>query len=80
MKHIANEYGSPCNLLELTSDELKALEPFLLALGVRCRTTMAYGDKKQIQAENVYRTWIGQTEREQAKQELTDEQIKIYKR
>lgn len=60
MKHIPEEYGQKCNLLELTQDEYAALEPFLLALGVRTRTTSCWVEDGsivcKIQAENPYKT------------------------
>lgn len=59
MKYISEEYGQKCNLLELTQDEYDALEPFLLALGVRSRTTSSWveGDLivNKIQADNPYK-------------------------
>lgn len=60
MKYIPEEYGQKCNLLELTQDEYAALEPFLLALGVRTRTTSFWAEDGsivcKIQAENPYKT------------------------
>lgn len=60
MEHITTEYGKTCNLLELTRKEYNALEPFLLALGVRTRSTMSHYKSGveilKIQAENPYKT------------------------
>jgi hypothetical protein len=84
MKHITTEYGQPCNDLELTSEELKVLEPFLLALGVRCRTTIYWTENgtgmHKIQAENVYKACIGAKERKFADKFMTEDYINCYKR
>lgn len=59
MKYISEEYGQKCNLLELTQSEYAALEPFLLALGVRTRSTSYWVEDGstvcKIQAENPYK-------------------------
>lgn len=59
MKHITEEYGQECNRLELTENEYKNLEPFLISLGVRSRFVCCYYKDKtlmyEIQAENPYK-------------------------
>lgn len=40
MKHITMKYGQEENLMELTTEELATLEPFLNRLGIRVRTTI----------------------------------------
>lgn len=84
MKHITEEYGSPCNLLEISNKDLAQLEPFLKQLGVRVRSTMGWSKDGEymslIQAENVYYTWNTPKEREQAKTHMTDFAISCYKR
>lgn len=59
MKHITEKYGMAENLLTLTHEELKELEPFLKALGIRCRATISDSAGVTIQAENPYKTWAG---------------------
>lgn len=93
MKYISEEYGQKCNLLELTQDEYAALEPFLLSLGVRTRTTSYWAEDGsivcKIQAENPYKvSLIGYkglneiTARayEMAEREMTPFSISCYKR
>ena len=81
MEHIVEEYGKKCNLLELTSDEYRILEPFLLSLGVRTRVTKWDSKKIVIQAENVFNScWISQIAREIAEEQLTPFSISCYKR
>ena len=81
MKHIVEEYGKKCNLLELTSDEYRILEPFLLSLGVRTRVTKWDSKKIVIQAENVFNScWISQIAREIAEEQLTPFSISCYER
>ena len=83
LKHITTRYGQPCNHLELTSEELEELEPFLKELGVRCRT-MVYTTKDGvenhvIQAENPYKFYIGKPERKHADECMTERGIRLYK-
>lgn len=80
MKHIKEQYGAPTNLLELTQDEMEALEPFLRAVGVRIRATMAYGVYRTIQAENPYRAYCPPRQREMADAHMTPDAIAHYKR
>ena len=56
MKHITTEYGQPCNYLELTEEEYKALDGFLRGVGVQSRRTTSYNGVVTIQAENPYKT------------------------
>ncbi len=58
MKHINERYGQPENLLSLTPEEYKELEPFLKALGVRTRTTRWSHEEVIIQADNPYKWWL----------------------
>lgn len=81
MKHITEEYGMKTNLLTLTHEELKQLEPFLKVLGVRCRTTISDRDECTIQAENPYKTWAGHPKaRDIGDEAMTDFSIACYKR
>ncbi len=58
MEYIKEQYGVEANLLKLTADEYKTIEPFLLAHGVRTRVTIIEGGEYTIQAENTYKTWM----------------------
>lgn len=80
MKHITEEYGQETNLLTLTHEELEQLEPFLKALGVRCRITICDSKECTIQAHNPYKTWISPTDRKFADDEMTEFSINCYKR
>ena len=80
MKHITEEYGQKTNLLTLTHEELKQLEPFLKALGVRCRCTQYNSKECTIQAENPYKVLISPTDRKLADDEMTEFSINCYKR
>lgn len=79
MKHITKEYGQSTNLLELTQDEYKALEPFLVALGVRSRATMWMGETVKIQAENPYKEWISREDRSFADEAMSERGMSFYK-
>ena len=80
MKHINKKYGLECNLLQLTQEELKQLEPFLLALGVRCRISQDnFNGEYVIQAENVYKTCADLLSTHRAERLLTEDYIKSYK-
>ena len=83
MKHITIEYGQEDNLMELTSDELATLEPFLNRLGIRVRTTVYHTENgigiHKIQAENVYKSWISQTDRARADEDMTPDALSRYK-
>ena len=80
MKHIKEEYGQETNLLTLTHEELDQLEPFLKALGVRCRCTLYDSKECTIQAENPYKFWIDSKDRKFADDDMTEFSIKCYKR
>lgn len=82
MEHIREQYGSQVNYLKLTRDEYKALEPFLLALGVRSRVTQIDTDRTYtIQAENVFKSCMtNRNDREYAEHFLTNEMIEVYQR
>lgn len=43
MEHVTQEYGTPCNLLTLTSAEYWTLKAFLEPAGVELRATMYSG-------------------------------------
>lgn len=80
MKRINIKYGLECNLLQLTQEELKQLEPFLLALGVRCRISQDnFNGECVIQAENVYKTRADLLTTTRAESLLTEDNIKSYK-
>ena len=79
MKHIDLEYGSGTNLLELTSDQLVELEPFLNALGIKVRTTRYCAGVHVIQAENPYKYWISQNDRRYADAEMSPDELRRYK-
>lgn len=89
MKYIMQEYGSDCNLLQIPTEELKELEPFLLSLGVRCRRTKSECVDgvwiDTIQAENVWRENMRfyiytENARVGAEKDLEPDSISIYKR
>lgn len=76
MRHITEEYGSKCNLLELTGEQYEVLKPFLLNLGIHSRCTSFHCVKNEktgkmeniciVEADNPYERWIGKDERENA--------------
>ena len=81
MKHITERYGGETNELTLTHEELKELEPFLKALGIRCRSTVSDPQEATIEAHNPYRTWAGHPDcKSIADEEMSDFCIKCYKR
>ena len=89
MKHIATEYGQPCNLLELTPEEYESLDGFLRGVGVRSRITKSYNGIVTIQAENPYMYDLNACARvnplaslflKRAENEMTDKAIALYKR
>lgn len=81
MKHITKRYGMETNELILTHEELKELEPFLKALGIRCRSTISDSQEVMIEAENPYKTWAGHPDcKHIADDQMTDFGIKCYKR
>ena len=84
MKHITQQYGEPCNDLELTTEEFKIIEPFLRALGIRSRTVVyevVDGTPiHRIQAENVYKSCIGDAERKFADTLMSEASIGAYQR
>lgn len=86
MKHITTEYGQPCNYLELTEEEYKALDGFLRGVGVRSRRTSSYNGVVTIQAENPYQRNLiryfyhnGKNILKFADEEMTDKEIARYK-
>lgn len=89
MRHINEEYGSKCNLLELTQEQYDALKPFLLNLGIltRCTSFHCARNKKTgkmeniciIEAKNPYEHRIGKNEREIAEKEFTPDSVECYK-
>lgn len=82
MKNITNYYGEETNLLECTLEDCKVLESFLKKLGVRCRVTKWDSQGNAIvQAENPYKNWIDRPDgKKYADADMTDEQIKWYRR
>lgn len=89
MKHITEEYGTETNLLQLTQEEYKQLEPFLRQLGIRCRTTTWDSKEMTVQAENPYKyqlhsAAVGNSEikryEQYADELMTDKYISLYKR
>lgn len=83
MKHIAMKYGQESNYMELTTEELTTLEPFLNRLGIRVRTTIYHTENgvgiHEIQAENVYKSWISHSERARADEDMTPDALSRYK-
>ena len=87
MKHIKEDHGENTNLLELTDKQYNELRPFLLALGIRSRVTLAYtndyGDKVYvIEAENPFDGIFGDIETRQKIRDtfLSKEAIRAYER
>lgn len=88
MRHITEEYGQPCNLLELTEEEYRVLDAFLMNLGIRSRRTSSDFGKGTtvIQAENPYRERLllyfnrsAAEALESAEQDMSEKQIAWYK-
>ena len=81
MEYIKEQYGVESNLLSLTADEYKVIEPFLLAHGVRSRVTMISGGVYTIQAENTYKSWMRDAfDRKLAEDDLTGFRLECYQR
>jgi len=81
MEHITKEYGMEVNFIKVSKDEYKALEPFLLALGVRTRVTIISNGEYTIQAENSYKTWMSSSyDRKNAENQLTGYALECWKR
>lgn len=58
MKHITEEYGQPCDLIESTCEEFFAMKEFLERYGVEARMISSYGDTCKWQIRNNYREWV----------------------
>lgn len=81
MKHIKEEYGMETNLLTLTNEEFDQLEPFLKALGIRCRYTQFNSKECTIQAENPYKFWIDHPDgRKLADKDMTEFSIACFRK
>ena len=80
MKHIKEEYGMSCNLLELTHDEYKELKPFLLALGIKTRSVRSDREKVVIQGKNPYEIWINEDRRKIAEEDFAELSLSCYER
>ncbi len=81
MEYIKEQYGIEANLLKLTADEYKTIEPFLLAHGVRTRVTMIENREYTIQAENTYKTWMSNpNDRKYAEDDLKGLRLSSYQR
>lgn len=80
MKHITTEYNRDVNKLTLTHEEYSVLEPFLLKLGIRCRSTEWNFRTVTIQAENCYKSWANVECHRRAQFDLTEDSITAFKR
>lgn len=58
MKHIKEEYGSPCNIIESTNEEFFILKNFLKEYGIEARRISACGNTCQWQIRNGYKDWV----------------------
>lgn len=58
MKHIKEEYGSPCNHIESTVEEFYTMKNFLKIYGVEARMIMSCGDICTWQIRNGYKDWV----------------------
>ena len=58
MKHITEEYGHPCDLIESTCEEFFAMKEFLKRYGVEARMISSYGDTCKWQIRNNYKEWV----------------------
>ena len=79
MKHITEEYGSPCNKIESTKAEFFILKSFLEKYGVEARMISACGDTCEWQIRNGYKEWVHLKKREKVCEgiiELVEEDIK----
>lgn len=57
MKHITEEYGQPCELIESTCEEFFVLKEFLKRHGVEARLCIMSGDMCKWQIRNGYKEW-----------------------
>lgn len=57
MKHIKEEYGSPCDKIESTFEEFEIMKDFLKSFGVEARLCSACGNKCEWQIRNGYKDW-----------------------
>lgn len=58
MKHIKEEYGQPCNIIESTVEEYYTMKNFLRIYGVETRMIMSCGDTCTWQIRNGYKDWV----------------------
>ena len=89
MKHITEEYGQLCNLLELSEEEYRVLDAFLRLEGVRIRRCRSYRGTATIQAENPYKSMLAhcagtgysaEKAYRSAEEEMNDRQVARYQR
>lgn len=89
MKHITEEYGQPCNLLELSEEEYRELDAFLRLEGIIIRRCRSYCGTTTIQAENPYKSMLAHSAGtghsvkkayRAAEEEMSDQQVARYKR
>ena len=71
-------------MMALSKEEYKAIEPYLIGIGVRTRVAAIKGGVYYIQADNPYMRYVGLYGSEQVKRlsddAMTDDAIKCYKR
>ena len=58
MKHITEEYGQPCDLIESTCEEFYIMKEFLKRFGVEARQCISYGNTCRWQIRNNYKEWV----------------------
>lgn len=58
MKHITEEYGSPCNHIESSIKEFYILKDFLKLYGIEARMIMSCGNTCTWQIRNGYKDWV----------------------
>ena len=57
MKHITEEYGQPCELIESTCEEFRLLKEFLKRFGIEARRCVSDGKTCKWQIRNGYKEW-----------------------
>lgn len=58
MKHITEEYGQPCDIIESTVEEFYIFKNFLKLHGIEARMIMSCGDTCTWQIRNGYKDWV----------------------
>lgn len=72
MKHITEEYGSPCNHIESTIEEFFILKAFLKEYGVEARRISACGNVCEWQIRNGYKDWVHLNRNEKVCERIID--------